>query len=446
MGVDLRLIETLLPHVQLLISYNYTTEICKLLLAKMLYELAFYNFLVDQWTLAVQYLEECLKLRETIRGPEHKETIETMIELAYGSIMASSPENHDRAEKLLRQAVVLSEKYFPDLYTFSLRRLARLLSERGKLTESEELFQQVIKIVREKDGMDSLSAMSAMSESTYLYQAQDRHEEAENVQRKVVEIFKARGDRDRELAMHMERLARILSSRHKYREELELWREILSIWTESLGPTHPITLKTRNSLARCLGNCDEHEEVEEIIRELLEIWTQTLGANHEDTLKSMRDLAFGLTIMGRYDEAEGIQQDALVRCTKALGPEHELTLLFMYDLGNTLFYVDKEDEAKDLLCQALQLHVKVFGPEYKRTLSIKKLLEEGLEESSRGSGSAPSDLGWVPGGEPEEAAGNTREEGAMEAGPPKDSGKQDRSEDAPLDLSNLEITEEDSGK
>ena len=34
----------------------------------------------------------------------------------------------------------------------------------------------------------------------------------------------------------------------------------------------------------------------------------------------------------------------------------------------------------------------------------------------------------------------------MEAGPPEDSREQDRSEDVPLDLTNLEITEEDSGK
>jgi hypothetical protein len=39
-GVDLRLMETLLPHVQLLISYDYNTETSKLLLAYMLYELA----------------------------------------------------------------------------------------------------------------------------------------------------------------------------------------------------------------------------------------------------------------------------------------------------------------------------------------------------------------------------------------------------------------------
>jgi hypothetical protein len=92
------------------------------------------------------------------------------------------------------------------------------------------------------------------------------------------------------------------------------------------------------------------------------------------------------------------------------------------------------------------LRIRVFGPEDKRTLSVKKLLGKVLEISSRGSSSAPSDSGWAPEDEPEEATENAGEEGAVEAGPSKDSGAQDRSEDVLLVLANLEITEENSGK
>jgi tetratricopeptide (TPR) repeat protein len=303
----------------------------------MLSELAFYNSMVGQWTFANQYFEESLKLREAIRGPEHKETIYTMITLAQGLITVGSRENLDRAEKLLRRALVLSEKNFPDLHTFGLRRLAGLLSRQGKLTESEELYQQVLKLIREQAGADSDSMTVTMCELIFLYKAQDRHEEAENVQRKICEILKARGTREYGIGVYMARLARILSSRHKYREELELRREILSFWTELLGPIHLVTLKTRVFLARCLINCDEPEEAEEMLRELLEIRTQTLGANHEDTLSAMRDLGRALNKMDKCDEAERIQQDALVRCTKTLGPEHELTPFIMSDLGKTLF-------------------------------------------------------------------------------------------------------------
>jgi len=350
---DLRLIETLLPHVQLLISYNYTTETCKILLANMLYQVAIYNFMLGQWTLVVQYFEESLKLCETVRGLEHKQTIRAMIELANGLVLAGSRENLDRAEKLLRRALVLTEKDFPDLHTSSLGGLARLLAEQGKLIESEQLYQRVLEIIREKDGADSESSMYTMAvtmyESTFMYQAQGRHEEAENVQRKVVENVKAHGKREHVIGGCMARLAHILSSRHKYREELEVRRETLSLWTESFGPIHPITLDARNSLALCLTNCGEFEEAEEILREILETRTQILGANHGGTLKTMNDLARVLNKMDKCDEAEGIRQDALVRCTNVLGPEHELTLSIMYDLGKMLSSVDKDDEATDLL-------------------------------------------------------------------------------------------------
>jgi tetratricopeptide (TPR) repeat protein len=125
---------------------------------------------------------------------------------------------------------VLSEKDFPSLYTLGLRRLAKLLLDQGKLTESEELHQQAIEIFREKYVADSDSAKYDMTMTMYgskfLYEAQGRCEETENVQRKVLEFFKARGKRDADFAMSMERLAEILSSQGKKTEGLELWREV----------------------------------------------------------------------------------------------------------------------------------------------------------------------------------------------------------------------------
>ena len=106
---------------------------------------------------------------------------------------------------------MLTEKDFPDLHTLSLRRLARPLEVQGKLTESEELYQRVLEIIREKDGADSDSMGVTMYESTFLYEAQDRHEEAETVQRKVIEILKAHGTRDHGFGVCMTRLAQILS-------------------------------------------------------------------------------------------------------------------------------------------------------------------------------------------------------------------------------------------
>jgi hypothetical protein len=112
-------------------------------------------------------------------------------------------------------------------------------------------------------------------------------------------------------------------------------------------------------------------------------------------------------------------------------------------LGKILSSVDKDDEATDLLRRALRLRIKVSGLEDRKTLSVKSFLERWLEEPSSCSTSAASDSGWAVEDEPEEATGNTGEEGVVEA---KDSGEQGRSEDVPLDLTNLEITEENSRK
>jgi tetratricopeptide (TPR) repeat protein len=91
---------------------------------------------------------------------------------------------------------VLFEKDFPHLYPLGLTRLGKLLLSQGKLTEPEELYQQALETIRGQDGGDSGSMAAAMYESTYLYQAQDRLEEAEKVERKVVETLKVHGARD----------------------------------------------------------------------------------------------------------------------------------------------------------------------------------------------------------------------------------------------------------
>jgi hypothetical protein len=117
----------------------------------------------------------------------------------------------------------------------------------------------------------------------------------------------------------------------------------------------------------------------------------------------------------------------------------------MSALGETLFFCDKDEEAKDLLRQALQLHIKVFGPEDKKTFSVKSFLKRWFFAPSPRSSLVASDSGWALEDEPEEVTENRGEEGAGEAGPPKARGEQDRNEDVSLDLTNLEITEEDLG-
>lgn len=99
-----------------------------------------------------------------------------------------------------------------------------------------------------------------------------------------------------------------------------------------LGPDHPDTLKTGNSLAVPYDFVRRLAEAIELLEQVLAECERVLGPDHPDTLKTGNSLALAYLSVGRLAEAIDAWEELLPDCQRALGPEHPLTKLVQKNL------------------------------------------------------------------------------------------------------------------
>ncbi|VEI16001.1 tetratricopeptide repeat protein [Actinomyces viscosus] len=95
---------------------------------------------------------------------------------------------------------------------------------------------------------------------------------------------------------------------------------------DALGPDHPNSLASRNSLAGAYRNVGRLNEAIDLFEQNLEDRTHILGPNHPHTLTSRGNLANAYQDVGRLNEAIDLFEQNLEDRTHILGPNHPHTL------------------------------------------------------------------------------------------------------------------------
>jgi non-specific serine/threonine protein kinase/serine/threonine-protein kinase len=155
----------------------------------------------------------------------------------------------------------------------------------------------------------------------------------------------------------------------------EAWKQLeraLELRRKVLGPQHPDTLDSMESLANNYEKEGRYPEAEALFSQELEIFRRVRGPEHPETLAHMSRLANtylyqGIYAEGKYTQAYA-QAEALFSQTleiqrRALGPEHPDTLVSMYMLAITYRYEGKYAQAEVLYSQSLEIRRRVSGPE-----------------------------------------------------------------------------------
>jgi tetratricopeptide (TPR) repeat protein len=193
-----------------------------------------------------------------------------------------------RAEEEFRSLVaVRGADEDHDLLSLQLRlMLAKVLRERGLLTESEQRLR------------DLLSDASKVYPAEHPIVLAIRH---------VLAIT-----------------TRDLGRMHEAEQEL---RAIGVIARERLGEEHPTTLVTRHELANVIYAARRFEDARAEFEAIARINTRTLGSDHPDTLTSYYNLGCVLFDLDRVDEALPILQSVASARARVLGEHHPSTVL-----------------------------------------------------------------------------------------------------------------------
>ena len=143
---------------------------------------------------------------------------------------------------------------------------------------------------------------------------------------------------------------------------------------DTLGPDHPSTLASRNSLAGAYRDAGRLEEAIALHGQTLEDRTRILGPHHPDTLTSRNNLAYAYREAGRLEEAIALHEQTLDDRTRILGPDHPHTLGSRNNLAGAYREAGRLDEAIALYEQTLEDSTRILGPHHPHTLGTRNLL------------------------------------------------------------------------
>jgi tetratricopeptide (TPR) repeat protein len=180
-----------------------------------------------------------------------------------------------------------------------------------------------------------------------------------------------------------------LTKRGKYAQAEPLFRKVLAVCEEVLGPKHPDTATSYNELAVNLEAQGRSREAEPLHRKVLAVHEDVLGPKHPDTATSYNNLAYNLGAQGRSREAEPSYRKALAVREEVLGPKHPDTATSYANLAVNLEAQGRPREAEPFKRMALAVYEEVLGPKHPDTARGYNNLAVNLEAQGRSREAEP---------------------------------------------------------
>lgn len=240
--------------------------------------------------------------------------------------------------------------------------LAVVLQARGRYEEAEKIDRRVLEGRENVLGPDHIDTLATAGNLALVLGQLGKHNEAERLNRRALEgRQKTLGPKNIDTLASLSNLSLVLRDLGRYDEAESLSRRALEGREEVLGPEHPDTLNSVSVLVwilDALGRCDEGERAS---RRVLDARQRVLGSEHHDTLSSLHSYGFVLRRLGRYAEAEKFCRHALEGREKILGPEHPNTLSSVNDWAKVLIELGRYGEAEQPVLRALQGRQKLWG-------------------------------------------------------------------------------------
>jgi RNA polymerase sigma factor (sigma-70 family) len=156
-----------------------------------------------------------------------------------------------------------------------------------------------------------------------------------------------------------------------------------------LGPDHPDTLNSRNSLAAAYLAAGRVADAIPLFEQILATRERLLGADHSDILTSRNNLASAYQDAGRAGEAIQLYELNLTARERLLGVGHPRTLSARSNLAAAYRDAGRLTEAISLFEQTLADRERVLGPEHPDTRSSRKNLATAHQDGGEAAEPIP---------------------------------------------------------
>jgi len=154
----------------------------------------------------------------------------------------------------------------------------------------------------------------------------------------------------------------------KYPDAEKVLLDVIQRQKRVLGAEHPDTIIAMHNLGVVYYYQGKHSESEIVARETLEIRKRILGKDHPDIIGSLENLAIALSGQKKHAEAERIYEEARQGAIRIRGPDHPQTLRILHNLACELNHLKEYERSESMFLDVLQRQKEVFGPEHPDTI------------------------------------------------------------------------------
>ncbi|KAI5460798.1 P-loop containing nucleoside triphosphate hydrolase protein [Mariannaea sp. PMI_226] len=264
--------------------------------------------------------QKLLSRLETIFGPDHPVTLQTVFELSALCITQGRMQEAELGLMRILQGLEYAPTAHVGLILNTVNNLGILDFKQGRYLEAHKLYMLALRRQEAIFGRESRDALSTANNLGRLYIAQGRFKEAE-----------------------------------------EILQRALDGLTKNLGPDHTVTLTVVNNLADLYPMIGRQSEAEILHQRALQGQIKSLGPNHVVTLDTVLSLGSFYLEHGRLSEAEAMLTRALHGYTRALGSNHRSTFSAMNNMGVVYLFQGRMQEAEVLLQQTVLDAQRAFG-------------------------------------------------------------------------------------
>lgn len=282
------------------------------------------------------------------------------------------PAAHNLCDELVRQLIHDPRFGTTSVFTcMQISALAAILYLKGDYTEAAIYQRQVLGSLSNQNLESHAITLSAMSDLSLTYYAQDKLVESRDLLVKVSEGLASNlGEDHPSTLVILNDLASIFYQQGDLEGAEKLFRTTLELKKKVLGLGNRSTLATMGNLALALRYLDKFDDAEGLNRQALRIRNDVLPPDHPDILTNLGNLAATLQARGKLPEAENFGIQCLERTRKILGSIHPETLTSMHNLASIKQDIGRFQDALALYqtCLAGRRRHRDLGPEHRLTL------------------------------------------------------------------------------
>ena len=260
------------------------------------------------------------------RFGEHDPTTLALLDSAAGA--AYDKGEYDTARQQYERLLALcraSPKVGPshDMTFTTMNNLALVLGDAGAYADAERTLRELIDARAARQGMTSISQITARGNLAFVLNRTGRPEEARDLLIPLIEdARRVLGPTHDHTVSNMAALSTALSMLGRLDESLAIERQVVEAYATAYGPKDPRTARARGNYAGTLLLLDRAGEAEPILRETHQVIREHLGDDHLESFRTLNLHAKALQAVGRASEAEALWLDAHRRTRELFGEAH----------------------------------------------------------------------------------------------------------------------------